>query len=254
MAQPARPRPAGRRGRPAVPSSDRSPRCRSVPHAAGGRDAADRRRSGGRGRPRTAWWSGVCRRVRRPARAVGPVVRHDVGRPGGDRADGRGPALRARSSRGSRPGEPMVTAVDGASRCSRRCSIRPAATWPSGSPTCVVRDRIVAKVLGVPEPGIPALDQPTVIVANDLAPADTATLDLDHVRRHRHRTRRADQPHRDHRRAARTCPAWSGCTGAMQLADGRHRRHRRGHRHRRRSIPTTRCARRSSPGPRPGPR
>ena len=44
-----------------------------------------------------------------------------------------------------------------------------------------VRDRIVAKVLGVPEPGIPPLSKPTVIVANDLAPADTATLDLNHV-------------------------------------------------------------------------
>src|SRR5664279_1310106 len=44
-----------------------------------------------------------------------------------------------------------------------------------------VRDRIVAKVLGLPEPGLPSLDKPTVIVAADLAPADTATLDLDHV-------------------------------------------------------------------------
>jgi len=44
-----------------------------------------------------------------------------------------------------------------------------------------VRDRIVAKVLGLPEPGLPALDKPTVIVANDLAPADTATLDLNYV-------------------------------------------------------------------------
>ncbi len=44
-----------------------------------------------------------------------------------------------------------------------------------------VRDRIVAKVLGLPEPGLPALSKPTVIVAADLAPADTATLDLDHV-------------------------------------------------------------------------
>src|SRR5450755_4722029 len=44
-----------------------------------------------------------------------------------------------------------------------------------------VRDRIVAKVLGLPEPGLPTLDKPTVIVAADLAPADTATLDLDHV-------------------------------------------------------------------------
>ncbi len=44
-----------------------------------------------------------------------------------------------------------------------------------------VRDRIVAHVLGVPEPGLPALTKPTIVVANDLAPADTASLDLNHV-------------------------------------------------------------------------
>ena len=40
-----------------------------------------------------------------------------------------------------------------------------------------VRDRIVAELLGVPAPGVPALDGPAVLVARDLAPADTATLD-----------------------------------------------------------------------------
>ena len=44
-----------------------------------------------------------------------------------------------------------------------------------------VRDRIVAHVLGVPAPGLPTMTQPSVVVAADLAPADTATLDLDHV-------------------------------------------------------------------------
>jgi len=44
-----------------------------------------------------------------------------------------------------------------------------------------VRDRIVAHVLGVPEPGLPELTKPTIVVANDLAPADTASLDLNHV-------------------------------------------------------------------------
>ena len=41
-----------------------------------------------------------------------------------------------------------------------------------------VRDRIVAQVLGVPTPGVPTLTEPSVIVADDLAPADTAALDL----------------------------------------------------------------------------
>ena len=44
-----------------------------------------------------------------------------------------------------------------------------------------VRDRIVAHVLGVPEPGLPELTKPTIVVATDLAPADTASLDLNHV-------------------------------------------------------------------------
>ncbi|WP_432562151.1 phosphoenolpyruvate--protein phosphotransferase [Kineococcus sp. SYSU DK003] len=44
-----------------------------------------------------------------------------------------------------------------------------------------VRDRVVARVLGRPEPGVPELLGPSVVVARDLAPADTAALDLSHV-------------------------------------------------------------------------
>ena len=40
-----------------------------------------------------------------------------------------------------------------------------------------VRDRVVAEVLGVPAPGVPPLERPSILVARDLAPADTATLD-----------------------------------------------------------------------------
>ncbi|WNI19333.1 phosphoenolpyruvate--protein phosphotransferase [Actinacidiphila sp. ITFR-21] len=40
-----------------------------------------------------------------------------------------------------------------------------------------VRDRIVARLLGVPMPGVPDSDEPYVLVARDLAPADTALLD-----------------------------------------------------------------------------
>jgi phosphotransferase system enzyme I (PtsI) len=39
-----------------------------------------------------------------------------------------------------------------------------------------VRSRIVAELRGVPAPGIPASDEPFILVADDLAPADTATL------------------------------------------------------------------------------
>lgn len=40
-----------------------------------------------------------------------------------------------------------------------------------------VFQRAAARMLGLPVPGIPVLDVPSVLVARDLAPADTATLD-----------------------------------------------------------------------------
>jgi phosphotransferase system enzyme I (PtsI) len=40
-----------------------------------------------------------------------------------------------------------------------------------------LRDRAVAVLLGAPMPGVPERDHPFVLVATDLAPADTATLD-----------------------------------------------------------------------------
>ncbi|PSK97134.1 phosphoenolpyruvate--protein phosphotransferase [Murinocardiopsis flavida] len=40
-----------------------------------------------------------------------------------------------------------------------------------------VRDRAVARLLGVPVPGVPESDTPFVLLAQDLAPADTALLD-----------------------------------------------------------------------------
>ena len=40
-----------------------------------------------------------------------------------------------------------------------------------------VRNRIVARLLGVPMPGVPDSDRPYVLIARDLAPADTALLD-----------------------------------------------------------------------------
>ncbi|WP_433266826.1 phosphoenolpyruvate--protein phosphotransferase [Actinosynnema sp. CS-041913] len=40
-----------------------------------------------------------------------------------------------------------------------------------------VRDRVVAELLGVAAPGVPELASPSVLVARDLAPADTAGLD-----------------------------------------------------------------------------
>lgn len=44
-----------------------------------------------------------------------------------------------------------------------------------------IRDRIIAELHGVPGPGVPVLDVPTVLLARDLAPADTADLDPEKV-------------------------------------------------------------------------
>jgi len=44
-----------------------------------------------------------------------------------------------------------------------------------------VRDRAVARVLGLQDPGVPELTTPSVIVAHDLAPAETASLKRDLV-------------------------------------------------------------------------
>ncbi|MCL1841030.1 MAG: PEP-utilizing enzyme, partial [Propionibacteriaceae bacterium] len=40
-----------------------------------------------------------------------------------------------------------------------------------------VRDRVIARLRGLPEPGVPAFEAPSILVATDLAPADTALLD-----------------------------------------------------------------------------
>jgi phosphotransferase system enzyme I (PtsI) len=44
-----------------------------------------------------------------------------------------------------------------------------------------VSQRVIANLLGVPAPGVPNPGHPFILVARDLAPADTALLDLDQV-------------------------------------------------------------------------
>ncbi|HWU46454.1 MAG TPA: phosphoenolpyruvate--protein phosphotransferase [Humibacter sp.] len=44
-----------------------------------------------------------------------------------------------------------------------------------------IADRLIAELNGMPAPGIPQSDRPFVLVARDLAPAETAMLDLDQV-------------------------------------------------------------------------
>ncbi|WIM67355.1 phosphoenolpyruvate--protein phosphotransferase [Corynebacterium breve] len=45
-----------------------------------------------------------------------------------------------------------------------------------------IRDRATARLRGLPEPGVPTLSEPSVLIAHDLAPAETATLDPEQVR------------------------------------------------------------------------
>lgn len=40
-----------------------------------------------------------------------------------------------------------------------------------------IRDRVIAELKGLPEPGVPMPDEPSILCAEDLAPADTAGLD-----------------------------------------------------------------------------
>ncbi len=40
-----------------------------------------------------------------------------------------------------------------------------------------IRDRVIAQLQGLPEPGVPLPDEPSILCAEDLAPADTAGLD-----------------------------------------------------------------------------
>ncbi|VXC02300.1 Phosphoenolpyruvate-protein phosphotransferase [Microbacterium sp. 8M] len=44
-----------------------------------------------------------------------------------------------------------------------------------------VRDRVIAELMGLPEPGVPTFEAPSILIAVDLSPADTATLDMEKV-------------------------------------------------------------------------
>lgn len=45
-----------------------------------------------------------------------------------------------------------------------------------------MRNRVVAELEGLPEPGVPTPDHPVILIAEDLAPADTAGLDPELIR------------------------------------------------------------------------
>ena len=82
-----------------------------------------------------------------------------------------------------------------------------------------VAQRIIANLSGVPAPGIPTSEVPFVLVAHDLAPADTVLLDLDKVLA---LVTRDGGPtsHTAILARAKSLPAIVGVTGADSLADG----------------------------------
>jgi phosphotransferase system enzyme I (PtsI) len=84
-----------------------------------------------------------------------------------------------------------------------------------------VAQRIVAKLRGVPAPGVPESDTPFVLVARDLAPADTALLDLEKVLA---LVTRDGGPtsHTAILARAKGITAIVGVTGADDLAEGQH--------------------------------
>ena len=82
-----------------------------------------------------------------------------------------------------------------------------------------IRDRAVAACLGRPMPGIPSPDQPFVLVARDLAPADTATLDPRHVLA-LVTEEGGPTSHTAILARALGLPAVVRCTGALDIADG----------------------------------
>jgi phosphotransferase system enzyme I (PtsI) len=82
-----------------------------------------------------------------------------------------------------------------------------------------VRQRVVAGCLGVPVPGVPDPGVPFVLVARDLAPADTALLDLSRVVA-LVTAEGGPTSHTAILARARSIPAVVGCAGALDLDDG----------------------------------
>ncbi|MBG0833186.1 phosphoenolpyruvate--protein phosphotransferase [Planomonospora sp. ID67723] len=82
-----------------------------------------------------------------------------------------------------------------------------------------VRNRAVAAVLGLPVPGIPDPGHPFVLVAEDLSPADTVTLDPGTVLA-LVTERGGPTSHTAILARARGLPAVVACRGAMEIGDG----------------------------------
>ncbi len=82
-----------------------------------------------------------------------------------------------------------------------------------------VAQRIIANLRGVPAPGVPESDTPFVLVAPDLAPADTALLNLDQVLGLITRDG-GPTSHTAILARSRSIPAIVGVAGALEFTDG----------------------------------
>lgn len=82
-----------------------------------------------------------------------------------------------------------------------------------------ISQRIRAHLLGVPAPEVPTRDEPFVLVAHDLAPADTSKLDLDRVLAFVTRDG-SPKAHTGIIAAEKGLPAVVACKGAEDIADG----------------------------------
>ncbi len=82
-----------------------------------------------------------------------------------------------------------------------------------------VAQRIIAHLRGVSAPGVPTSDTPFILVAPDLAPADTALLDLDKVLGLITRDG-GPTSHTAILARSKSIPAIVGVTGALELVDG----------------------------------
>ncbi len=94
----------------------------------------------------------------------------------------RDPALFAKVAAGVEAGSDAIAAVD-ASFGEFRAVLSAAGGYLAERAADLddIRDRTIARLLGLPMPGVPDPGHPFVLVARDLAPADTATLDRDAV-------------------------------------------------------------------------
>ncbi|MDP4511996.1 phosphoenolpyruvate--protein phosphotransferase [Nonomuraea turcica] len=82
-----------------------------------------------------------------------------------------------------------------------------------------LRNRIVARLLGLPMPGLPDPGHPYVLIADDLAPADTATIDPRQVLAIV-TERGGPTSHTAILAKSLGLPAVVACTGAIAVADG----------------------------------